>query len=437
MKEKLRGIGGHDVLTNSVDKSQREGGNSTKTRPDNSWTTRSAVNGSIGSRQERVGDQPGPADGRNGVDLVLEESGTVGRDSSKVDRDSSQIGKGSANKMAATVNSRKFPSEPEEDIAAIAKQISDHAEAIYQNWKSRGLAPTEILSCNNVMPEKFTASLTSPKKSVDILGANPNNLEQLVNNFVVEDKARIAREMNSPTKNLSSIQYAKQKFENKDTTVTEDVLRVYPKSPSFPNTKNETFSQYIMDTIETTLPVDVSAPSAPTSSGMQTWPLKNKPEVTPKPKLRPKNEFIDEVAKEEERLINALKTGTTVVDDAPSNKPNILQKKVGLTAQRPGPAVEPKPMGIVKKVVKSYQEQMKDTVDYTQSGKKIVRPSRRYSEGAVPHPDHKQGARAAPGNPVRPFLTRGSVAERVLIFEKCPPAELSLDKRKPGPSVSH
>ncbi|CAB0015084.1 unnamed protein product, partial [Nesidiocoris tenuis] len=74
-------------------------------------------------------------------------------------------GGGAAPTMAAAVNQprSKFSGapggdEPEEDIAAIAKQISDHAEAIYQNWKSRGLAPTEILTCNNVaVPDKFAA----------------------------------------------------------------------------------------------------------------------------------------------------------------------------------------------------------------------------------------------------------------------------------------
>lgn len=35
-----------------------------------------------------------------------------------------------------------------DDIETIAKQISDHAEAIYQTWKARGLAPTEILNCH-------------------------------------------------------------------------------------------------------------------------------------------------------------------------------------------------------------------------------------------------------------------------------------------------
>lgn len=46
--------------------------------------------------------------------------------------------------MAATARRR----DPDEDIAAIAKQISDQAEAIYQNWKSRGLAPAELIACH-------------------------------------------------------------------------------------------------------------------------------------------------------------------------------------------------------------------------------------------------------------------------------------------------
>jgi serine/threonine-protein phosphatase 2A regulatory subunit B'' len=350
--------------------------------------------------------------------------------------------------MAAAVNHRKF-TEPEEDIAAIAKQISDHAEAIYQNWKSRGLAPSEILSCNNINTSDNFGNTFTPKKPVDILSPspnlNPNNLEQLVNNFVVEDKARLARQKSSPVKNVpSSVQFAKQKFETKEkasSPIKENVLRVYPKPSSYSNTKTHGLSQFIMDTIETTLPEDL--PSNPPSA-LQTWPLKNKSvggesvknKMSTVETSTPKtNEYLDEVAKEEERLINALKTGIIITEDPHErdSKPDILQKK----------ALKGKPTGLVKMVVKSYQEQaeQRDSVDYTQSGKKILRTSRRLNESAVPHPEltgvQKQHIRtnATVTNPVRPFLTRGSVAERVLIFEKCP-SELGLDKRKSGISVS-
>lgn len=66
---------------------------------------------------------------------------------------------------------------------------------------------------------------------------------------------------------------------------------------------------------------------------------------------------------------------------------------------------------------------------------------RRPVEQQVPHPElttsqrqHLRQTQAA--NPVRPFLTRGSVAERVLIFERCP-SDLLLDKRVRAPAPHH
>ncbi|XP_035782220.1 uncharacterized protein LOC118461232 isoform X2 [Anopheles albimanus] len=138
---------------------------------------------------------------------------------------------------------RTFVSEGQEDLDAIAKQISDHAEAIYQTWKARGLAPTEILNCHTGDGEHaFSQTLnpanpTSPVASsavphlgspvgagshastsspvgigspsaaavgaasggsgvAELLAKAPNlsnnSLEQLVSSFVNEDKARIA-----------------------------------------------------------------------------------------------------------------------------------------------------------------------------------------------------------------------------------------------------
>lgn len=55
----------------------------------------------------------------------------------------------------------------------------------------------------------------------------------------------------------------------------------------------------------------------------------------------------------------------------------------------------------------------------------------------MPHPEltttQRQHLRQTAANPVRPFLTRGSVAERVLIFERCP-SDLLLDKRVRAPA---
>jgi serine/threonine-protein phosphatase 2A regulatory subunit B'' len=389
---------------------------------------------------------------------------------------------GNANiKMAATAkhehvrnrNGGKFPAEPEEDIAAIAKQISDHAEAIYQTWKSRGLAPTEILTChsNVTAADKFGSALTpqssqtsphqpqlspiksalqaksSPSKTatksyttktsqktspvtVDLLSSAPsldaNNLEQLVNNFVVEDKARLAaarqQQKSSPSKPLpSSIQFALQKFEKQ---APSNILSGSKPSPSSPfvkpagphvemkplssQKKSSTIGTYAshvnrspaasalssksqqltpsiksstpvhrhssvqINTIETTLPQDlqqqtkrsptestseaITSPS-PSSSGLTTWPLKNKSVIVSggndrrstgvavnssgsdvsnnrkdhavssneKYATLPSNKasgitknavaYLDEVAREEERLINALKTGIVIAED--------------------------------------------------------------------------------------------------------------------------
>lgn len=262
---------------------------------------------------------------------------------------------------ASALRPNPYP-ENEDDIAAIAKQISDHAEAIYQNWKSRGLAPTEILSCNNVAAaeKQFSSALSPrPKPSLD-----SDNLERLVNRFVVEDKARLARKV-TPTS--SPVQFARQKFENRDKV--DAAVRFYPKSATLGNRTR-------------------SGVVATDADGLQTWPLKNR---TASPAA--------EVQREEERLIQALKSGLVIEENSAA-----------------------KPTGLVKRVVKSYQEKTQEELQSKELlSKKVLRTTRRLEASR---------SNGAPGNPVRPFLTRGSVAERVLIFEKCP-AELGLDKRKP------
>jgi serine/threonine-protein phosphatase 2A regulatory subunit B'' len=554
----------------------------------------------------------------------------------------------SKNSMAATAKHelrRKFPADAtsgDEDIAAIAKQISDHAEAIYQTWKSRGLAPTEILNChsnataadkfgtvltptsstNSSVSNNFVSSKKLPSSPVDILTQDNNNLEKLVNNFVVEDKARIAASrQRSPSKNLpSSIQFALQKFEQNSTLLTQSLNQ--PKTPtqlkqtSFPNRPSQIVkpqvaksppgshhNEIFLETIETSYPAEVvpskivvqqkSRPvstlltcthaTSPTqtspidgsclTSGLTTWPLKNKivsdsrkpagvqilksptAKDGPKPmvKVYENSDYMDEVAREEERLINALKTGAVITEDPTE----IIIPVVPISKQKPAivrekPKVDPvKPIlispsqvsalnssamvsnaiatqniislsngvkGLSKEDLSSMsvvdyakiryraaqqnpttqqrldeqksnanatfnasepivtvarskfefdlnkdktkdknndnkdkdkdkdkdKEASKDEKDFIASrwGLRLNSPRPRPVE-PVPHPElttqQKQHIRAAAAtstgnNPVRPFLTRGSVAERVLIFEKCP-SELLLDKRGPRQPV--
>jgi len=560
--------------------------------------------------------------------------------------------------MAATAKHdlhQKFSADTsgEEDIAAIAKQISDHAEAIYQTWKSRGLAPTEILTChsNTTAVDKFGSTLTPcnsttignavtdigdkmsslehSSTTVDILTQTPNldnsNLEKLVNNFVVEDKARIAAsKQKSPSKLLSSsIQFALQKFEKNsmqqqqtDVATKNNIIADNSKkstsvllSPtSFLNKPSQIIKPQVpvktpgshhcevfLETIETSFPVDLASSNKvtqqkrPTSTliaslstdsslninashsttlGLTTWPLKNKlndvkriADVSRTSIKTPQQEditetfpaqdekrsvmiqinsrcaYLDEVAREEERLINALKTGAVITEES-DRMLACLHNKQKPTIKQEKPKVEPikqiiigghnygnssavsnlkassminitnnsnvitatvstdhialvnnaksfskndlSTMSAVDYAKTRYQaaqnlsiqqrlkeqrasnnsynnsttEQLvssartkfemeirkdKDIKDFdknsvTRWGPKITSPRPRL-EQAVPHPEltnqQKQHIRttiSTGNNPIRPFLTRGSVAERVLIFEKCP-SELLLDKR--------
>lgn len=170
------------------------------------------------------------------------------------------------------------------------------------------------------------------------------------------------------------------------------------------------------ETIEVTFPPDLP------TTGHQTWPLKNKiittdavkkntaTEVKPSTpqyntlpsKIHTSSSVIDEVALEEKRLINALKNGDVINEDAP-------------------PAVA------------KFKEQTSERDGSRWGLRNIKRP-----EQQVPHPElttsQKQHIRLTASNPVRPFLTKGSVAERVLIFERCP-SDLLLDSKRVRTSV--
>lgn len=188
------------------------------------------------------------------------------------------------------------------------------------------------------------------------------------------------------------------------------------------------------DTIEMTLPADHSPQS--------TWPLKNrvismenmkKSFNEPKPTQFHNNNntaaiantastapvkstisYLEEVALEEKRLINALKNGDILNEEPP---PTPLPAGIGV------------PIG--KQQSQTQQQQIKENNGGEVATKWGVRNARR-PEQQVPHPEltttQRQHLRQTAANPVRPFLTRGSVAERVLIFERCP-SDLLLDKR--------
>ncbi|XP_050421752.1 serine/threonine-protein phosphatase 2A regulatory subunit B'' subunit alpha-like isoform X2 [Adelges cooleyi] len=330
--------------------------------------------------------------------------------------------------MTTTANHRssgKMAPEPEEDIAAIAKQISDHAEAIYQTWKARGLAPNEILTCHRgdtSAADKFGSVLTpvKPKQqpaAVAVAGettrellADPhtNSLERLVNKFVVEDKARLAARQTrslSPKPFASSIQYALQKFEQKASSpdpAAKPAVKRYGKS----TVTSKCFPE------DYTAPVVKTAPPAVTQHdhGTPSWLYRNNNNVDAAAESK-KSDFMDEVAKEEQRLIDALKNGSVIENNnhRKTDKPAVPSKEGVLRASYDVGA-RAKPEFLIG-------------LSALSSARRNQHAHRQQEQ--VPHPELTDHQRANirsnhQSNPVRPFLTRGSVAERVLIFEKCP-----------------
>lgn len=348
-------------------------------------------------------------------------------------------------KQSSSVRSSasNYNSEGQEDIATIAKQISDHAEAIYQTWKARGLAPTEILNCHTPASEAFGKTLapSPPQRSKDspvteLLSQTPemsnNNLEKLVNSFVHEDKARLAAR-NRTGATVGSIQYALKKFEK------TEAAPLYPKpiiqrnsSPQPSGTKtnlNKNVPDVLMDTIEqqpiNQPPQKPQTPAKPASlaNHVPSWPLKNrlgsspssKKESSPVKEESPSRsnkktaDLMDEVSREEERLINALKTGVVLKNDK-KILPEVITSTLNDTNSKwTKPEISTTTPTIQNNIVPVTIKTTKTRAPRTET---------------VPHPElsatRNLNLRSSSSSPVRPFLTRGSVAERVMIFEKCP-----------------
>lgn len=289
-------------------------------------------------------------------------------------------------RMAATA--RREIDTGEEDIAAIAKQISDHAEAIYQTWKARGLAPTEILSCRPTPGLKLTESLrnkprTDPKP--DIKQRPEFRKDQKQEILGREQRAEVRREQRSES-------------------------------------RRDQRSDIDGDTIEVMLPPDLvperPGPAALSAGGRRADAAAMRLEV----------------AREEERLLRALRTGGVVAERA-AERPDVVP-----------------PLSLVDYAKSRYQDRLEGGArkpaagasgerraslgsHVTEARSKFEARARRASSAGAGETAASAGA-VAGATPVRPFLTRGSVAERVLMFERCPSeATLELAKRK-SPSAA-
>lgn len=372
----------------------------------------------------------------------------------------------------------------EEDIETIAKQISDHAEVIYQTWKARGLAPTEILNCHSVHSNAFDKTLTPSQRNKElptneIMSQSPvmsnNNLKKLVNSFVTEDRAR--QQTNARKTNIltsGTIRDALKKFENnecstnikpnyvryssnkKPTQVAQQKVDISDKDKqnedyekklinNVPDVLINTIEQKKSDSVKPKVKPETPAKPANLLKHTPSWPLKNSKKVECEKKTQVKSEVLvngeekntatqsklneqnnshklmDEVLMEEERLINALKTGTVLNND------KILPEVITSTLNTPGKSVS-KPNAILIKPTLNNDIKQSE-VDTSAQIKFSVKP-RAKNEASVPHPDiSTHTVKTTNGTTIknltnvaatRPFLTRGSVAERVLMFEKCP-----------------
>jgi hypothetical protein len=411
--------------------------------------------------------------------------------------------------------------EAAEDIESIAKQISDHAEAIYQEWKARGLAPTEILKCHPDTDSSFNRTL-SPKSSPttpqsasrtifdhtqpispEILAKAPdlsdNNLKLLVNSFVNEDKARIAAQRSDSPSGSNSIKYTLKKFENLSERSPSPVTSPPSYSSSSSNAKsysspqqqqdiihktnstltnnnnnlnyhdkNESPQHHVPDVLKDTIEKSSKRqkPETPVKpehllNHVPTWPLKHRPMVQNKSDMKEKKvvasgnsspkspgiDVMDEVSREEEKLINALKTGTVLTNEC---LPEVINSSLNEYKTQAEQQLNGLSSAIKETVVNEVHLQQQQTpppqkpnhtpmyVPHKEEHAKGFSSFARVSTTRIPSrndpksDDKKFELKNVP-SPVRPFLSRGSVAERVLIFEKCPektPARQTTEKPK-------
>lgn len=88
-----------------------------------------------------------------------------------------------------------YSDDPTREIEEISKKISEHADALYHTWKSRGLAPTELLG---FYTHAAAAAATSDGASDagDIFAVDDEQtaegLQKLVKSFVLKDKEQRA-----------------------------------------------------------------------------------------------------------------------------------------------------------------------------------------------------------------------------------------------------
>lgn len=222
-----------------------------------------------------------------------------------------------------------------EELENIAKQISDHAEAIYQEWKSRGLAPTEILKCHAGSDKTYDTLIPKSSKQSFSTTTLLDDDVQLVNNFVHQDKARIASQK---TKFSPSVANAN----NSSSSTVEQTSRTLSAITEKEKKKDDSSSlNYVPDVLKDTIEKYAKLHTKPEAPVKPDYLLNHIPQCPFKKKMssyddeitnedknvekffkkqnrhpRLSADVMKEVTLQEEKLINALRTDTVLSTDS-------------------------------------------------------------------------------------------------------------------------
>lgn len=385
------------------------------------------------------------------------------------------------------------------------------------------MAPTEILKCHPGSDNLTFNQTLNPKLSPTSVLAfeqallenapdlSTSSLKKLVNSFVSEDKARLAaqRTEGGAGRCSPSIASTLQKFENpsesppsyklatssrsspintptsgnsSSSDATNSITNLFPKSE-----QNQKIQFQIPDVLKDTIEqcAKRQKPETPVKPNhllnhVPQWPLKKKSSLSKSnaagdnenQKIEYNSQYslnaddqkdidvMDEVSREEEKLINALKTGTVLSSDSlpevissslndfklqteqllngiasKSRKMaqgNVVDPSQNQNQNQPQPPQKPNHTPIY---VPPKEENTRGFSSFTRINANTRIPNRH----EISKLDEKKFELKSIPSPVRPFLSRGSVAERVLIFEKCPekaPAR-QVPQEKPKVSVSY
>lgn len=302
------------------------------------------------------------------------------------------------------------------NIEEIAKKISDHGESIYINWKNKGLAPTEILNIANDQVDFLKETLKLPltnysnDKQFDELDmlvdeSKHQNIECLVKSFVVEN----SRKSQSPIKNILTsgvIDAALQKFESKS-SVTADLIQL--------NDHHENDTQKLSDDNEK----KSTTTKSNNNSNSEVCKCRSTNKSRKKKDQSSKINGPESNNSSESALTSLLlaTSSTSISSNSPSppSPPNVSTEVMMPSTIAPtSPSLAPH--SIKAKMKKSTGENGNGDGDEATAAAEDTKSSNKKPI----KPNFKKNSNSITCNPVRPFLTRGSVAARVMMFEKCP-----------------